>query len=162
MKSNCIPFEWIQSPVVYQADDLFVDAFRRLISGYFSPRCQARHYLGIVFTQLGELKEDTIRVKKLCYVLRSLLSAEWILARNTFAPMEMEPLMVLLPADLREETRALIATKATGTEGDTINLSPRMKQYITVHLAEAERRAAGLPVYRFAREDLDAFFRAFV
>lgn len=162
LRSNVTPFEWIQSPVVYAADDVFVEAFRRLLPHYFSPRAQARHYLGIVVTQFGDVKGEAIRMKKLCYVLRSLLSADWILSRNEHAPMEMHTLMALLPEDIRDEVSALIAAKAHGTEKDTTVLSATLNDFITRRLAWATERAATWPPDSFCHKDLDAFFQAFV
>ena len=97
LKSNTTPFEWLQSPILYQDVPGFREDLWDLCGQYFSRRSNAHHYLGIARGAMeGFSAEGEIKIKKLFYVLRPLLSAKWCLERSGIAPMTIDPLMELL------------------------------------------------------------------
>ena len=63
-KSNAPLFEWLQSPLVYEADADFAGEMRALMPLYFSPRAAMHHYLSMtsgIFE--NDLSEDAVRLK---------------------------------------------------------------------------------------------------
>ena len=126
-KSNLPLFEWLGSPLVYLDRDGFGDRLRALVPKFFDPRGAAWHHLSMQRSALEDLASDgTIRIKKLCYALRSALSVHWIAARASMPPV---PFPELFPAsDLDPDVRAaiddILAAKRDASERDRIVLPP--------------------------------------
>ena len=159
MKSNTTPFEWLQSPIVYHEVAGFRDELWNLAQGYFSQRSNTHHYLGIAKGALETAMGDEIKIKKLFYVLRPLLSAKWCMENNTIAPMTIGPLMNLLPEDLRQKMSDLIDLKATAAEGFIIKIDAALRQYIDQEFMACSEASKDLPRDSFNSEELDKFFR---
>ncbi|KAA2244831.1 nucleotidyltransferase domain-containing protein [Chitinophaga agrisoli] len=157
-KSNTTPFEWLQSPVIYDQRPGFREDLWALCPHFFSQRSNMHHYLGIAQGAMDTMQGDEIRIKKLFYVLRPLLAAKWCLERNSIAPMEMAPLMVLLPYSLRQQVQELIDFKATAAEGYMIRLAADLRSFIAQEFASISAASASLPRNEFETERLDAFF----
>ncbi|MBR1609156.1 MAG: nucleotidyltransferase domain-containing protein [Kiritimatiellae bacterium] len=87
-KSNVPLLEWLGSPVVYLDRDGLRDRLRALIPVVFDPRGAAWHHLAMQRGALADCAPDgSIRIKKLCYALRSALSVRWIAARAAMPPV---------------------------------------------------------------------------
>lgn len=158
-KSNTTPFEWLQSPVVYGEEGNFKALLWDLCQGYFSQRINAHHYLGIAKGAMDTVvNEDEIKIKKLFYVLRPLLSAKWCLEKNQIAPMEIGPLMDLLPKHLQTLVSELIVFKATGKEATMIKIPTQLKNYIDEEFINCTEAAKDLPKNQFDIAGLDHFF----
>ncbi|SHG70912.1 nucleotidyltransferase domain-containing protein [Pedobacter caeni] len=158
-KSNTTPFEWLQSPVVYGEEAGFKSRLWHLCQGYFSQRTNAHHYLGIAKGAMDTIvNEDEIKIKKLFYVLRPLLAAKWCLEKNQIAPMEIGPLMDLLPDHLHTMVSELIVFKSTGKEGTMIKIPVLLKDYIDHEFINCTEAAKDLPKNQFDLAGLDDFF----
>ena len=159
LKSNTTPFEWLQSPMIYSACDGFRDRLWGLCQDYFSQRINTHHYLGIAIGALEGLSNgNAIRIKKLFYVLRPLLASKWCLERNEIAPMEMLPLMELLPDALKAETEELIRLKSGLNEAHMITISDAMLQFILEEKERISQASSSLPGQIFSTEKLNDFF----
>ncbi len=126
-KSNIPLFEWLGSPLVYLDRDGFGDRLRALIPNFFDPRGAAWHHLSMQRSSLEDLAPDgTIRIKKLCYALRSALSVRWIAARATMPPVPFPELFAASDLDsaTREAIDAVLAAKRGASECDRIALPP--------------------------------------
>ena len=163
-KSNLPLFEWLGSPLVYLDRGGFGDRLRTLIPNFFDPRGAAWHHLSMQRSALEDLAPDgTIRIKKLCYALRSALSVHWIAARATMPPVPFPELFAA--SDLDSATRAAIdavlAAKRDASERDRIALPP----VLDALFKENER---GIPDAPFPKQNtvgmasLDAILRAIV
>ncbi|MFT3827509.1 MAG: nucleotidyltransferase domain-containing protein [Chitinophagaceae bacterium] len=158
-KSNTTPFEWLQSPIVYMAEDGFRDALWSLCNQYFSPRSNIHHYLGIAYGALESMTTtDEIDIKKLFYVLRPLLAAKWCLEKNSIAPMTIEPLMSLLPDTLYTPVQELIAFKSTVNEDHRIVLAPSFRSFIAEEMSRILTATKSIPHATFGSGLLDEFF----
>lgn len=129
-KSNTTPFEWLQSPVIYKEDAIFKNDLWTVCQRYFCPRSNIHHYLGIACGAMKTIQGERLKIKKLFYVLRPLLAALWCAERNTIAPMDIYPLMGLLPNDLRKKILSLINLKATTNECYLIEIDLDIKTWI--------------------------------
>ncbi|RYZ53121.1 MAG: nucleotidyltransferase domain-containing protein [Sphingobacteriales bacterium] len=159
-KSNTTPFEWLQSPIVYQEEPGFRDALLQLCHYYFGQRSNTHHYLGITRGAMETMNTDgTIKIKKLFYVLRPLLSAKWCLDKKRIAPMSIQPLMELLPDDLRETLLELIQLKATAAEGFLIRPEPALISWIKETEADCIQRSHNMGKDQFDAKVLNDFFR---
>ncbi len=157
-QSNVTPFEWIQSPIVYYADETFPERFRDLLTNFYYPRKHAHHYLGLVKGKLLQLDAETVNLKSFFYMLRSLLSAQWSLELGHYAPMELMPLLALLPPNLKDEVLTLIALKASADENDSFALPESLKSYIAMEYMALSERAKGAPLKYGDTALLDDYF----
>lgn len=131
MKSNTTIFEWLQSSIIYRTDLLFKQELWQLCAHFFNERRNIHHYLGIARGAYESLSDTgEIGIKKLFYVLRSLLSAKWCLDKNQIAPMEIGPLAGLLPGPLQKIVNDMVAYKATAKEQELVMIDPILKAYI--------------------------------
>lgn len=158
-KSNTTPFEWLQSPVVYQEDRTFKEELWVLCQNYFCPRSNIHHYLGVAKGAIETMQGEEIKIKKLFYVLRPLLAALWCAERDTIAPMNIFPLMDLLPKDLQEKVLSLIALKATAVEGYPIKIDSEIKDWIDKIFDYCSLASQTMARRIFDLETVDTFFR---
>ena len=101
---------------------------------------------------------NEIKIKKLFYVLRPLLSAKWCLEKQSIAPMTIGPLMTLLPDALKKQVSGLIALKATAPESFIITINAALKAYIDQEFARISEASTHLKRDQFTADELDAFF----
>ena len=101
---------------------------------------------------------DQIKIKKLFYVLRPLLSAKWCLEKNSIAPMTIGPLMGLLPDNLHKEVSDLITLKAGSPESFIIKTGESLNAYINHEFARIGEASGSLEKNHFGIDKLDAFF----
>jgi uncharacterized protein len=159
MKSNTTPFEWLQSPIIYEEVPGFRQAFWQLCTNYFSQRSNIHHYLGIAQGALDTtMNTDEIRIKKLFYVLRPLLAAKWCLDKNSIAPMTIGPLMELLPTLLQSEIEKLIKLKATSAESFVIRINAGLHSYINDEFSRINIASKMLQKTQFETKKLEDFF----
>lgn len=159
-KSNTTPFEWLQSPIIYREQPHFRDELWALCQSYFYQKTNINHYLGIAHGALETvINGDEIKIKKLFYVLRPLLSAKWCLEKNKIAPMTIGPLLPLMPAQLQALVKDLITLKSSSAEGFIIKIDTELRNYIDEEFKNCTEGAKDLPKESFDTEILDAFFR---
>lgn len=159
-KSNTTPFEWLQSPIVYGELHDFRNELWTLCPNYFNRKSNIHHYLGIAKGALDTVVNDSeIKIKKLFYVLRPLLSAKWCLEQNSIAPMTIGPLLTLMPPTLGKLVEELIEFKAAAAEGFVININPALRSYIDKEFSYCSARADELSVPKFEIDELETFFR---
>jgi len=96
-KSNPAFAEWIQSPIVYSEATGFADTVRRLLPGVYSCEHGIHHYRSMAKTNYRSyLRADLVPLKKYFYVLRPLLSVQWLERYAKPAPIEFRKLLHLI------------------------------------------------------------------
>jgi len=116
-KSNAPLIERFQSPIEYFAVPAFKDDFKRLIKNYYSPIAVFYHHHSLAKKFWEELKDkEEFKLKSYCYLIRSLLSCNWIIKDAAVLPMDMEGLMQYVDEEYKNKLRKLIALKATVVE----------------------------------------------
>lgn len=159
-RSNTTPFEWLQSPVIYSEQKGFREELMSICNTYFSRRSNTNHYLGIARGAVETMLEDgSIKIKKLFYVLRPLLAAKWCVERNTIAPMNITPLLTLLPEELRVKLENLIKQKAMAKEGQMIIPDPMLMEWIKETEKQCTNQSKEFGKDYFNPALLDNFFR---
>lgn len=159
-KSNTTPFEWLQSPIVYQQEDGFREDLFALCQHFYSQRGNTHHYLGIAKGAMNTMNiEGMIKIKKLFYVIRPLLAAKWCLEKNIIAPMSIIPLMEILPDNLKQMLKTLIALKAEADEGFLIKPESVWMEWIKETETYCMQASVDLPRHLFEAELLNQFFR---
>ncbi len=113
-KSNVPLIERFQSPIVYFTNEIFKLDFLQLIEAYYSPIASFYHHHSLAVKFWEDLKDKReVKLKAYFYLVRSLLSCNWILRDNSVLPMHIEGLMKYVEEDTKEELRKLIELKAT-------------------------------------------------
>ncbi|NDV58411.1 nucleotidyltransferase domain-containing protein [Bacteroides sp. 519] len=158
-KSNSSPFEWLQSPVVYNTTASFHQDMWTLCQHYFCARTNAHHYIGIAKGAMNSLKGDELKIKKLFYILRPLLAALWCVDKGSIPPMNIYPLLELLPANLKQIVHNLIDLKASSEERCTIPITGILKLWIDETFDYCTQKSQSLEKVQFDIKEADTFFR---
>lgn len=161
--SNCTPFEWLQSPIVYYETPGFRTGLWQAMQHYFCARRHIHHYLGVARSALESMDDEgTIKIKKLFYVLRPLLAAQWCLDRQQIAPMNIQPLMDALTADIRRSIKALIEQKEHAPEGWQILPPPSLMSFIDDAYRRLSSAVGQLEKKQFDLPPLDDYFYSLI
>ncbi|MEZ5854220.1 MAG: nucleotidyltransferase domain-containing protein [Hyphomicrobiaceae bacterium] len=115
LKSNPALYEWLCSPIVYVDDGKFQPALKSLYERHASPRTLGLHYASIAgATAARHLdRRDEVNLKRYFYVLRPILSLQWIVENGGTPPMHMDALLAgsNVPANVADAITRLIALK---------------------------------------------------
>lgn len=112
-KSNAALIERFQSPIEYYADADFKLRFKQLIESYYSPTAIFFHHYALAAKFWKDLKDaEAVKLKSYFYLIRSLLSCNWIIGDNSIVPMDIENLMKPIDPIIREKFRGLIKLKS--------------------------------------------------
>lgn len=135
--SNATPFEWMQSPIVYQKEEKSFNLIKELLPNYFCQQTLVHHYLGLVHKKMEVFNEENIRLKDFFYIYRSLLAARFAIEKNQFPPMEFLKLMNLIDdKSLIEDTNRLMAVKKNASEKYIDNINSKLMDYLRVSYKE--------------------------
>ncbi len=163
-KSNAPLFEWLQSPIVYSADESFHRELAWLMPVYFNPRAMFHHYFSMAksATEGEELAGSAIKLKKYFYALRALLSCQWILERNEIPPMEFGKLRVLFDSEMNSIVDELLETKRKADEADTVAPVQQVHSWIGNQRARFLNDRPDERVIPGDREPLNQLFRRYL
>jgi uncharacterized protein len=113
-KSNAALIERFNSPIVYYSNMQFTDAFTALIPDYYSPIAVFHHHYSLARRFWEGIKDaEQYRLKSFFYLLRSLLSCNWISETPDVVPMDIQNLMRYVDDEKVVPLQKLIALKAT-------------------------------------------------
>lgn len=118
-RSNPPLLEWLQSPIVYINNTNLVKDLTELLPDYYSPKACMYHYIHMARGNFREyLQSSTVWLKKYLYMLRPLLSVQWIEKGLGVVPIEFQKLIeARVPTGpLRDAIDDLIARKRAGEE----------------------------------------------
>lgn len=159
-KSNTTPFEWLQSPIVYMQHEGFKEILFELCHNYFNAKGNIHHYIGIAKNALSSLNNNNeIKIKKLFYVLRSLLSAKWCVEKKSIAPMTIQELMAVLPVEFHSLVNELIVVKSTANEATLIKIDLALKDFIVNELEKCSLATDAMSKPLFDVNLLNQFFK---
>lgn len=138
---NATLIEWLDSPVVYRADQAFLAAMRAAAEAVHRPERSFHHYLHMARKNYREhLQGETIKLKKYLYVLRPVLAAKWIEQGRGTAPMVFEQLVEALVADaaLKRAIGELLEFKRRVPESETGAPIPEIQEFLARELVRLE------------------------
>ena len=160
-KSNAVIFEWLHSPIVYQQSPLMAE-LKTLSLEYFQPLAAFHHYRGMANTASAGLDMSApIKIKKLFYILRALLAANWVVTEQSPPPVRMAEMFDLLSVEAQQAIHELIEIKSHCAEGHKISISPLLLATID-SLWQGIESAALTPKDTPNTEPLNAFFQRVV
>lgn len=115
LKSNPALYEWLASPIVYATDTVFQHAAKALFEAHANAGNLAHHYHSIARGQWkAEIDgSNAVKLKKYFYVVRPLLSLQWVTAHRAVPPMNLDELLAAttMPADVRRAIDDLLIAK---------------------------------------------------
>jgi uncharacterized protein len=122
-KSNAPLLEWLSSPIIYKENEEFIKDLRGIAEKYFSPVSVTYHYINIAKKSFGGLLDmDKVKLKKLFYIIRPILSCIWMETYNTIPPMNLQSMMKKIEIDnkIKAIVYELVIVKADSIESDTV------------------------------------------
>jgi uncharacterized protein len=158
-KSNVPLIERFQSPIVYQEQAGFAIAFQSLIQAYYSPTAVFFHHYSLAhkfWVDIQGAKE--YKLKSWFYLVRSLLSCNWIIKGKTVLPMHLEGLMQYVEPVYCDRLRKLVTLKAGVGEKYLHQAEPFWQEWIAGQFAYIEQHKEDLGVSKQGMDLLDTFF----
>ena len=144
-KGNATLIEWLDSPVVYQADAQFLHEMQAAIAQVHQPERAHYHYINMARNNdRGYLHGDRVRLKKYLYVLRPLLACMWGEQQRSPPPMRFQTLVDALidDAELKQAIAELLRLKRSAGEGEDGQPLPVIQHFMHTEL---ERLQAAAP-----------------
>jgi uncharacterized protein len=158
-KSNAPLIERFQSPIEYYAAPGFKNDFKKLVDSYYSPIAVFYHHHSLAKKFWEELKgQQEYKLKSVFYLVRSLLSCNWILEDNSVLPMDIFGLMQYATGEQKQKLNELIALKATVGEKYLHPKDDTLNEWIKSWLEKAEAGKDKLTANKSNMEKLNAFF----
>lgn len=158
-KSNTALIERFQSPVQYLGDADFKEEFLHLAEQYYSATAVYFHHYSLAVKFRGEVDEKPeFKLKSYFYLLRSLLSCNWIVNDSRMPPMHIEGLMVYLSEEDRHMIRELIKQKAGLNESYLHTGSADQSGLIDRLFEQVTGKGNSLPVKDESYSKLNDFF----
>jgi uncharacterized protein len=158
-KANAPLIERFQSPIEYFSIVGFKDDFKNLIENYYSPIAVFFHHHSLAIKFWEDLKDrEEIKLKSYFYLIRSLLSCNWIIQDDSVLPMDIEGLMKYVDEVNKEKLRELIKLKATVGEKYLHKREEELDKWIVDLLATIEKAKDNLKVNTTDMSLLNEFF----
>lgn len=128
-KSNAVILEWLNSPIIYQSNDVFLNEMRLIQQDFFDPKAVFYHYQGMAKTASEHLNlQGEMKLKKWFYVLRALFASVWTIERNSAPPVRMVEMFDLVSKVEQEQIVELIDLKTQKDESYRHQLSLELQQ----------------------------------
>jgi uncharacterized protein len=158
-KSNAPLIERFNSPIEYFSVPSFKADFKNLITSYYSPIAVFIHHYSLATKFWQELKDkEEIKLKSYFYLIRSLLSCNWIVKDDAVLPMHIEGLMNYVDEEYKEKLRTLIALKASVGETYLHKSDRNLNEWIMSLFNYIEARKKKLATNNGNMELLNEFF----
>ena len=158
-KSNAPLIERFQSPIEYYSVPGFKDDFKELLKSHYSPIAVFYHHHSLAKKFWEELKDkDEYKLKSLFYLVRSLLSCNWILEDKQVLPMDIFGLMQYATDEQKLKINELIALKATVREKYQHPKDTNVHEWIVAWFEKAEAGKDKLEAKKKDIADLNEFF----
>ena len=134
LKSNAILNEWLSSPICYIDQRQMSDLLRQFLKNTADLTKISYHYDRLARNSWQQITENQgdIKLKLYCYLLRPVLTLDWIRHFAELPPMDLYHLCHRLPlgTELTAIISQLVAQKAIAQEHDLISRNTHLDQYI--------------------------------
>lgn len=157
-KSNAPLLEWLDSPIIYRADEVVSHELIQLRTVYFDARKAAYHYLSLAANVFSSyLDDERPKRKKYLYVLRPLAGIRFIQLHMAQPPTQLARVLEQIDwsGDDLSAVNQLIAQKKAGDELDRGPRDQTLDRLIRRGLSEAESAAQQMPVNDISTDQLD-------
>ena len=160
-KSNPPLLERIQSPILYISDNVFLSEINELAKSTYSKIATMHHYLSMAKNIFFEIKnEESVKLKKLFYALRSATACKWIEETDEIPPIVFQYMLDRLDisTELRNTIHSLIELKATKNEDYLHHKEIEINSFIENCIMHASTIVNKLPAAKGEIKKLDSFF----
>lgn len=131
-RSNPSLMEWINSPIVYRAEDQFINELKQLAQDCFNPTKAMYHYQRI-YVKHDEryLQKQGYPMKRFMYYLRGILACQWIDKYKTLPPVSFKELYedIVEKERVKNGIRELVLLKSSGKEMDMSEVPEYLVNY---------------------------------
>ncbi|WP_298899560.1 nucleotidyltransferase domain-containing protein [uncultured Psychroserpens sp.] len=118
-KSNASFLGWLFSPIVYKADESFLNGIRALATNNFNPVSGFYHYHSMSKGFEETLDTDEMTLKSFFYAIRTALCANWIYKKETIPPVLFTDLYPIIDEKYHSVLDDLIDIKSREIEKST-------------------------------------------
>lgn len=147
-KGNATAIEWLDSPVTYRADAVFLPAMREAMRQTHRSDRSFQHYFHMAHGNYRTyLKGEQVRFKKYLYVLRPLLAALWLEQGRGLVPMRFQALVdaLVTEAELLAAINDLLALKRLASEAEFGPSRPILNTFIEAQLSRLQANPPSRP-----------------
>lgn len=145
--SNPSLYEWFHSPIVYKEEDI-VNELRCIFNKYFSVNKISRHYYNMAINQdYNYIKnKEEVNIKKYFYLLRSILSAKYVLDNHEVPPIKFDILRgKIVYDDINKIIDKMLKIKMNSEETQVIRRNEELDRYIENLFLEVKYKIDLLP-----------------
>lgn len=158
-KSNAPLIERFNSPIEYFVAPGFKESFKELITNYYSPIAVFFHHHSLAKKFWEDLKDkEEFKLKSYFYLVRSLLSCNWIINDSNVLPMHIEGLMQYIDDEYKDWLRALIKLKETVSEKYLHQKDEKLNEWILNLFEDVDAAKDSIPVNKAEMSLLNEFF----
>jgi uncharacterized protein len=158
-KSNAALIERFQSPIEYFAVDNFKNDFKNLINEYYSPIAVFYHHYSLAKNFREDIVgKDEIKLKSYFYLVRSLLSCNWVIKSKEVVPMDIESLLAVTSVSNQNILRELIKLKATVGEKYLHKADDKLMKLVIELFDYVDTNKDNLKANNSNYESIDTFF----
>ena len=164
-KSNPALLERIQSPIVYRADEEFVQDMQEIAWSHYSRITAIHHYYSMAKKIADEFSDrNEYKLKKLFYALRTATVCKWISERTEIPPIEFPRIYngLDLAPNLVRRIDELIQLKKTKPESYLHPNEPLILDFIQSCLEETANIKHTLSAGRRSVAELNAVLRKYI
>lgn len=120
-RSNPSLLEWLNSPIVYYANEDFTERIRNAANLFYNPIVSMYHYNRMYAKHDARyLQREECEMKRFLYYLRGVLACKWLDGNNTLPPVAFKELVEATVEDkgMRDKIERLVELKKSGAEHD--------------------------------------------
>lgn len=136
--------EHLGSPIVYEADAEFLAELKGLIPRYFREVRAIYHYLGVAANFTRPLLDgEEVGIKKMFYILRPVMAAQWVARHGSMPPTEFARLLedAELSREVRSEIERLQEEKTRAAEREMTRPGEILRDWVRESLDRLEADA---------------------
>lgn len=160
-KSNPPLLERIQSPIIYKADQHFLEGINTAAHKSYSRIATIHHYLSMAKKTYEEVViAEGYKLKKFFYALRASVACLWILEREEIPPIEFGKMLngLDLPVHLKTRIAELIELKANCSETYIHSAEHELIEFMKKCIDQADAQSQKLPSSIGNMADLNKLF----
>ncbi len=161
-KSNASFTGWLFSPVVYRANEQFLEELKQLANENFNPIAGFHHFHAMNKGFEETLGTDKMTLKSFFYTIRTALCANWIAKKNAIPPVYFKEMYELLPTDYHAKIDAVIQLKSERIEKSTDPVSEELITLVRQIIAENNSLRDSLQHTKANQEAFNSFFFKYV
>ena len=157
-KSNASLLSWLNSPIVYRADEAFLKDIQELAKHSFNPVAGFYHYHSMSKSFLEKVSRENVKLKSFFYALRTALSATWISKYKTIPPVLFSELLDLIDDKTKQEIEDLVKIKTQYNEDFHIKQNQRLFIFLKYTILDNDKKGKKLFNSQYNPEDFNVLF----